>query len=227
MKNLLLALTAVGSLCAAGAHAATVVNGDFEVSFDGAGQTNGNQFDDLATGSGSGSWDVWSSIPGWTTTSGPGIEIQTASTGGSGIKVDAQSGDHYVELASHGAANSNSTMSQKIEFDAGTYLLSFYYSPRTNKLGENGISFGVGGLTGSVSGPTADLKRGEWTLVTREFTVGDVTSSLFFSADDGGSSSLGGFIDNVSISAVPLPASSLLLLAGLGGMAAARRRKKA
>lgn len=226
MSRSLITLLTVATLGATGASASTVVNGDFEISFDGAGQTNGNEFDDLAGSTGSGSWDVWSTIPGWTTTSGTGIEIQTANTGGNGIKVDAQSGDHYVELASHGAGNSNSTMSQDITFSAGTYVLSFYYSPRTNTLGQNGIAFGVGDLSSSVSGPTADLQRGDWTLITEKFTVGNETSTLFFSAY-GAKDTLGGLIDNVSVSQVPLPASSLLLLAGLGGMGALRRRKKA
>lgn len=41
------------------------------------------------------------------------------------------------------------------------------------------------------------------------------------------SASLDGFdMDSVSIAAIPLPATGILLLAGLGGMAAIRRRKK-
>ena len=225
MRKSLITILTVTTLSATGVSAATVINGDFEVSFEGVGQTNGNNFDDLATGSGNGNWDVWSEIPGWTTIEGPGVEIQTNNTGGNGIKVDAQSGNHYIELASHGVGNSNSTIAQEIEFSAGTYLLSFYYSPRTNKLGQNGIAFGVGDLASSVSGPTPDLKRGEWTLVQERFTVGDETSSLFFSAF-GARDTLGGLVDNISISEVPLPASSLLLLAGLGGLGAMRRRNK-
>ncbi|CAN0605849.1 unnamed protein product, partial [Ectocarpus sp. 12 AP-2014] len=168
----------------------------------------GDNFDDLAGSTGSGSWDVWNELNGWSS-AGAGIEIQTDNTIG---QVDAQDGEHYVELASHGAADSNSAMKQAIDFSAGTYVLSFYYSPRTGTLGDNGIVFGVDGVFKNiVSGPTNDLKRGEWTEVTQTFTVDAGIKSLFFSAEPGGSSTLGGLIDNVSIEAVPLPASSLLL----------------
>jgi hypothetical protein len=224
MRNLIISALAVAALGATAASAATVVNGSFEDPTRAIGEVNNNAFVDLAGSSGSSSWDVWSELNGWAST-GAGIEIQTDNTIGS---VDAQDGEHYVELASHGAADSTSAMKQGITFSAGTYLLSFYYSPRTGTLGENGIKYGVEGVfAGVVSGPTDDLKRGEWTEVTQEFTVGDGTNSLFFSAIAGGNSTLGGLIDNVSISAVPLPASSLLLLAGLGGLGAMRRRKKA
>lgn len=224
MRNLLITALTVASLGATAASAATVVNGSFEDSTKATGEVNNNAFDDLAGSTGRNSWDVWSELNGWSS-SGAGIEIQTANTIG---QVDAQDGAHYVELASHGDPDSNSAMKQDITFSAGTYLLSFYYSPRTNTLGENGIVYGVDGIFKDiVSGPTSDLKRGEWTEVTQEFTVGDGTETLFFSAVAGGSSTLGGLIDNVSISAVPLPASSLLLLAGLGGLGAMRRRKKA
>ena len=223
MNKTLFSILAVATLSATSASAATVVNGRFEDSTETVGNF-GDHFDDLAGSTGGGSWDVWNELNGWSST-GSGIEIKTANTIG---QVDAQDGDHYVELASHGGADANSAMKQDIEFSAGSYVLSFYYSPRTGTLGENGILFGIEGVFADlVSGPTSDLKRGEWSEVTYAFNIGDQTASLFFSAEPGGSSTLGGLIDNVSISSVPLPASSLLLLAGLGGLGALRRRKKA
>lgn len=223
MYKSLLTSVVLATFSVTAASAATVVNGSFEDSTNVQGNL-GDHFDDLAGSTGGGSWDVWNELNGWSSPDA-GIEIQTAHTLG---QIDAQDGDHYVELASHGAPDSNSAMKQDIAFSAGEHVLSFYYSPRTGTLGENGIAFGVEGVFDSVvSGPTDDLKRGEWSKVTYRFTIGDETASLFFSAEPGGSSTLGGLLDNVSISEVPLPASSLLLLAGLGGLGALRRRQKA
>lgn len=225
MYKSLMTTAACAIVCATSASAATVVNGSFEASTDVVGLVNGNNFDDLAGSTRSSSWDVWNSLDGWAS-QGAGIEIQTNGTLGI---IDAQDGEHYVELASHGLSNSNSLMAQALDFSAGSYLLSFYYSPRTNVVGENGINFGIEGVfDDAVSGPSDSRQRGEWSEVTYEFTIdSDMSTGLFFSAVDGGSSTLGGLIDNVSISAVPLPASAALLLAGLGGLGAMRRRQKA
>lgn len=223
MYKFLMTTATCAFVCATSASAATVVNGSFEASTDVVGLVNGNRFDDLAGSTRGSSWDVWNSLDGWAS-QGAGIEIQTNGTLGF---IDAQDGDHYVELASHGLSDSNSLMSQILDFSAGSYLLSFYYSPRTNIVGENGINFGIEGVfEDTVSGPSDARRRGEWSEVTYQFTIDeDVTTGLFFSAVDGGSSTLGGLIDNVSISEVPLPASAALLLAGLGGLVAMRRKK--
>ena len=55
----------------------------------------------------------------------------------------------------------------------------------------------------------------------------DVTGSTFVQLDGNRSGNAYWLIDVVNIEPVPLPASSLLLLGGLGGLAAMRRRKKA
>lgn len=63
-----------------------------------------------------------------------------------------------------------------------------------------------------------------------EFTVAaDTTGSVFFL--DLGNDNVGPVLDSVSVTAdiapIPLPASALMLIAGLGGLGVMRRRKKA
>lgn len=58
-------------------------------------------------------------------------------------------------------------------------------------------------------------------VVTDSFVVGAVNSDLVTDFRDGFR------VASVSLSAIPLPASGLLLLAGFGGLAALRRRKAA
>ena len=233
----------LASICAAGltsvflvgaASASTlVVNGDFEdTSLAGGGLVHGQELADLATGPGS-SWDVYTTIPGWTTASGAGIEVQTNRTLTS---IDAQSGQHYIELDSHPSPTSNSSMKQEIQLDIGTYKLSFWYSPRNGDSNSNGIEYSVTGapddnnllLAGGVTGPSASngTSVGAWTQFTSLFTVGsgDSPVTLLFAAT-GKENTLGGFIDSVSISAVPVPAGLPMLLTAFAGIGYAARRR--
>jgi hypothetical protein len=184
------------------AQAATVVNGSFE--------------DHPAVSN----WAVFDTIPGWTTTSGAGIEIQTNATLGT---IDAHDGNSYVELDSH----NNSSMEQVISFAAtGLYELSFWYSPRRDRIASNTIAYFFDGISlGSVSGPDGTTAVGSWTEITALFTVDTIGDYVLAFAAEGTDDSYGGLIDDVSISAVPLPAGGLLLLTALGGLGLARRRK--
>ena len=150
-----------------------------------------------------------------------GIEIQTKRT----LGLTPYEGDYYAELDSR----NNSSIMQDLMLSAGKYILSFAYAPRTNDANTNGIKFGVEGVFEDViTGPTADILKKQWTLVTTEFTVAQAGSySLFFKAD-GKSNSYGGLIDDIALTPapVPLPAAGLLLLGGLGGLAAMRRKRK-
>lgn len=176
-----------------------------------------------------GGWQVFGSIPGWQTTSGSGIEIQT-----SGVVVTAQDGRQYVELDSH----SNSTMSQVLDTVVGeVYSLSFWYRPRTNGGGnDNGINvywdaLGANSLSGfSASSQVLNLENyisaqfNDWRQFQVSLTATSEWTALSFGAD-GANNSLGGFVDNAVLEAsVSEPAALLLLGAGLLGLGAARRR---
>lgn len=203
------AAIAASALLSLPANAATVVqNGSFE-SYNAA-QLN------------SAGWGVFNSIPGWTTTSGAGIEIQTNPTLGS---INAQDGYAYVELDS----NNNSSMMQSVYLTVGRYALSFYYSPRNATVGDNGIDYSIANLSGNISGPGSNPVTGVgfWTGINSEFVVGAAGNYNLNFAATGTSNSLGGFVDNVSIAAVPVPAAGFLLFGALGGLAALRRRRKA
>lgn len=209
------------------AHATTIVeNGDFETSFSGGGIRNGGQTFDQLNVSGP-SWNIWNSIPGWTTTSGAGIEIQSDRTLNT---INAHSGNHYIELDS----NNNTSMTQQVYLDIGEYDLSFYYSPRTGDAGTNGVEFSIAGLLAAetITGPDVQTGTavGQWTEVSRTF---DVTSAGLYDLTFGAvgtSNSLGGFIDTVSIQTttpVPLPAGFVLLGSAAVGMTMLRKRNVA
>lgn len=204
MKYLLATLALAAGL-ALPAGAATIVNGSFEDHPDVGGNT----------------WNVFSAIPGWYTTGGPGIEIQTNPTLGS---IDAQDGDSYVELDSY----ANSAMAQDVYFGIGQYLLSFYYSPRNDNSDDNVIDYGVSGglLSGSLAGPSVvpATAVGVWTKITSLFNVTTAGTYQVTFAASGIDNSLGGFVDNVTIAAVPVPAAGFMLFGALAGLGALRRR---
>lgn len=102
------------------------------------------------------------------------------------------------------------------------YSLAFDYGK--NGSGAETLSFGFGGWTSSLAlaaGPLAGFSS-----VVYNFTA-SVTgqTSLFF--ENSGGDNKGALLDNVSLSAVPLPAGGLMLIGGLAALAALRRRKLA
>ncbi|MCB1697963.1 MAG: VPLPA-CTERM sorting domain-containing protein [Halioglobus sp.] len=230
---LALALGAVIAAVPAGAATMNLVdNGDFETVDTRTGNTNSAALDQLASPPGA-TWDVYNSLPGgWVKTAGSGgIEIQTNTT----IPLNAHSGSHYVELdSSTNQGFSNSGMTQNVTFaNAGTYLLSFWYSPRVNTPDEtsnntNIISYSLGTLvTGTVSGPSLATPWQQWTEITNQFNVQSNNTSLTLTFQAmGQQETLGGFIDTVSITAVPLPAAAWLFLSALGGLGLVKRRQQ-
>ncbi|MGV8954748.1 MAG: VPLPA-CTERM sorting domain-containing protein [Cypionkella sp.] len=211
MMKTFLAASALSMAVVGAASAATIVqNGSFEIGTEGLTTPN---------------WAIYpGGLPGWDTTQG-GIEIQTAGT----VGLTPYEGNHYAELD----GNSNYTMSQTVDLRVGSHEMAFAYSPRINNIATNTVAYGLGsnslgGLFAEfVTGPggVSGTAIGAWNLITTKFFVETAGKYVLSFAGGGSSDSLGGFVDAVSISAVPVPAGGLLLLGALGGLAALRRRK--
>ncbi|MEP7100303.1 MAG: PEP-CTERM sorting domain-containing protein [Burkholderiales bacterium] len=208
MKSITKNLVAAAALLAAlgSAHAATnlVVDGSFE---------------DQAQATGS--WNVYGTLPGWTTVSGSGIELRNQVAG------SAFDGKNFVELDSY----NNSAMAQTLTTTAGTfYTLSFEYSAREGvAAASNAIGvYWNGGLLGTAMLDGIGQSGNVWHQYS--FTVqgsGNGNDTLTFAAA-GTNDALGGSLDAVSITAVPEPSTYAMMFGGLLliGLSLSRRRAK-
>lgn len=208
------ALALVFGITAGSAAASTnlVLNGSFEdISADPGIQQLANN-----------TWRVFSSIPGWVTFTGAGIEVRNKVAG------VAQHGSQFVELDSHGA-NPNSSMQQQLSTIGGqAYTVSFWYSPRPSTASRpsdtNNISVSWNGTTllPTLSG-TNNTGSHNWQQYSYSVTGtgSDILSFGAFGTQD----TYGGSLDNVSVTAVPEPGSLAMVIAGLGLMGSVIRRR--
>jgi len=199
MKFSKLALTAAVAMSAAAAQAAApanlVTNGSFE-----------------STVLNNGAWLVTSNIDGWT---GP-IELRNS------VEGIAQDGSNFAELD----VVTNSTITQTI-YGTGMVNLSFWYSARpSTAAGTNDLGFSLGSLSGTVltgEGNASSLHG--WQQFAGIADLGTSGSAVLSFAALGASDSVGGSLDNVSVTAVPEPEAVAMLLAGLGLVAGIARRR--
>lgn len=199
MKFSRLALTAAIILSAAAAQSVAAANL----------VTNGSFESTVLSG---GSWVVTSDVDGWL---GP-IELRN------GIEGIAQDGYNFAELD----VITNSTITQTI-YGTGLVNLSFWYSARPGTVaGTNDLGFGLGSLSGTVltgQGNASGLHG--WQQFAGIADLGNSGSAVLSFSALGASDSVGGSLDNVSVTAVPEPETLAMLLAGLGLVAGVARRR--
>lgn len=195
LKTLLFAATTL--LASAGASATTI-----KVS----------TFDQIANPPGNNGFRIYSAgtvIDGWTAGAN-GIEIQRSAAGA------PFSSPHLVELDT--TANSSMFMN----LGPGGYQVSYYYSPRPNvAAASNRINLSIGStqldsITGQGGSTTSWSKR-----TVKFFTP---TGGALTFAAAGNSDSRGGYLDNITVAAVPEPSTWAMLILGFGLAGHALRR---
>ncbi|GJJ04236.1 hypothetical protein RugamoR64_47740 [Duganella rhizosphaerae] len=162
-----------------------------------------------------GSWNIYPNLTDWTG-GAYGIELRNNVAG-----VAAQ-GVNFVELDT----THNSSLSHTVLTNAGQqYTLSFQFQDRAGvDTGSQGLAVSWGG--GAVASVNNSLGGG-WESRTYTLTGNGSAMALKFTAI-GGDDSLGTSLDNVSLTtAVPEPETYAMMLAGLGLVGFAARRRKA
>ncbi len=154
--------------------------------------------------------------PGWksgnaTDPTQAGLEVQAD---GAVPQIDAKDGEHYVELelrcpesGRQKPGSTNASIYQDVDtVEGNNYVLSFSYSPRVGDPATDGIEVWFDGEVATIDSG----KVGEWTEYTFAVEAGEDptdstpdSSRLEFKAV-GTSDSLGGFIDDVSLTACAL-----------------------
>ncbi|EIC23434.1 hypothetical protein [Thiorhodovibrio frisius] len=222
---LIAGLAACGAMSVASAN--LVTNGSFEIGDNADGS--------WSHGNGNGTWDTYERIRGWTAVGeGAAIEIQTGqpypSVDSPYYTPKAPNGDSLAELDAHNDSANSGMKSDDINVTGGTYKLSFQYTGRTENAETNRIDYGYifGNDTllqdqWTISGTVSE----GWQLITQTFTLdsADTLNLTFFALGD--DDTLGGFIDDVKLTAVPIPAALPLFMSALAGLGFVgfRRRK--
>jgi len=182
-------------------------------------------------------------LTGWTynnfTGTTPGIGITVLTTGGInttgyGDNVPNNDGTHAAFFVDDMAEQ---TLSQSLNLDAGQYSLSFaLYATASGA--KNAFSFYFYSSLGAISvallnnsSSTTDVPVGTWTVYSYLIDISSQGSyDLFFEFTSGPTPSKDVLLDNVDLSAVPLPPGLLLLgtgVAGIGYMGRRRARRRA
>jgi choice-of-anchor C domain-containing protein len=209
MKIMLSTAFVAALTLAGGAQAATIVNGSFEGStLDRANYAL--PYIEVGVGS--------NTIVGWDVTSGSVDYI--------GSYWAAQDGQRSVDLSGSSLGTLSQTINDTI---AGkTYSVSFWVSKNPDGgQPERTGTFVAGGQNFQFSyGLPNDRSNMNWQLVSYVFTAAGTNTEISFSADASGGCCFGPAIDNVSITAVPEPATWAMMIGGFGLIGATARRRR-
>lgn len=210
MRTVIIAATVAGLGLAGVANAATIFEEDFSSDLAAAGgvsDTNFNGFDQFSVTDGT---------------------VDILESGGT-FGLSCVTGSACVDL--DGSSNNSGLFSSiSLSFTAGVnYVFNAALSGNQRNTGTDTGTYGITGIFSASYSIAGDAGYSDF---TNTFSVGtDTTGSVFFENDGG--DNVGAILDRVSITGdtttsgiapVPLPASALLLLGALGGIAGMRRR---
>ncbi|MDT0595372.1 DUF642 domain-containing protein [Glaciecola petra] len=195
-------------LCSGFANANLIVNGGFE-----SNSVNDNSW----------RWFLSDNVNSW---SGSNIEIWDSLNG-----VHAYEGENHIELNAHPYTGNVFTILQSFATNIGSvYDFSFAYRARRN----NNEAFRVDVLSGTDNVFTNlmdDHVTSSWSVYSNVFTATDTTTTLSFTSVMPATSTVGNFIDAVSVTGqtspvqASAPASALMMVLGLALIGARRFSK--
>jgi choice-of-anchor C domain-containing protein len=173
----------------------------------------------FSEGAGAGSFSTVAAggdIGAWNVTSGSVDLIGSYWTAPAGYSIDLD-------------GNSPGAISQDLSLAAGSYLLTFSLAGNPDGgSASKGVEVSVDGVTRDFTFDTTGQGKNSMGWVTESilFSNIDATTTLSFTSKDAGGP-YGAALANISVTAVPEPGSTALLLAGLGmvGVMASRRKR--
>jgi hypothetical protein len=156
------------------------------------------------------------SVSGWTVSGGT---VDVVPVGGSFHFLPAANGN-YIDL--DGSTGAAGTLSKTLTgLAVGAYSLTFELAGNFRNGGTEATTVSFGGNS-TVFTPSSETST-EYFTITGYSTDGTLTLSFKDDSHD----NIGALLDNVSVSAVPEPATLSLLLAGIAALGFAARRRRA